>query len=335
MQCPKCGRAQPEGVTECAFCGVVFATYRRIVERGDRSFPPASRRPGGPNPAPPQEIAFPDLTDRVLARSRRLESGILHTALRMVLLEVSLALLRAARYVPFSVREALRALPGALLIAAATLAAAALYARIYRLRSRGAARGVLVPGRLVTEPSPLGAGMVPRGEGVGAWSLAGLGIEIALSLVLGGRLPARKALLELYLCGRRQLVTSFLFDDEVAVETERGEVLCLVHRGLWFYPPSPWILRAAVDDPELPALRRRAAEVVARLREHGPLPARAAEPVDRSTWPWVGALLGALVAGLLPVWWPLGWLPVAFFSLLLFLPGLLLGLYLQRSRPRL
>lgn len=33
MECPKCGYSQPEGLTECQRCGLIFAKYRPVSER--------------------------------------------------------------------------------------------------------------------------------------------------------------------------------------------------------------------------------------------------------------------------------------------------------------
>ncbi len=177
----------------------------------------------------------------------------------------------------------------------------------YSLRSQMIAlRGHLVTARVTSPLSLFGSEAMPPSNTQTPFNVAS-GLWGMLMTWWGGLLPTSRASISVPVKGKERYADLYLFPDEEPVATAEGSVLCVVAPDLWFYPPSPWVIRLRRDDPDFEPTREATLKLLALAAEAGErgLALKGGDPAARSRatrnmWLGAGAMLGLVWLFYLP-----------------------------------
>jgi len=160
------------------------------------------------------------------------------------------------------------------------------------------------------EAVPPSAAPVPFNVASGLWG--------ALVRLWGNLLPGRRIPLSVPFRGKDRYADLYLFEDEEVLATPDGEVLCLMAKDLWFYPPSPFVVRVRAGDPDADRWRALVPELIAAIKDGTFVPEHRSEEEVREGRRRTLAMWGAVVATYVGVWWC--YLPLLLEAPLLVLP---------------
>jgi len=153
----------------------------------------------------------------------------------------------------------------------------------------------------------------------------------------GSSLPTRVVPLSIEIKGKNRYADMYLYSDEEPIVTTKGEVLCLTATDLWFYPPSPWIVRIRNVDRDQDKYVQHVKLLIEEYKQTGNIDVEndAAELNDGEQAfkkMWIAVIVAAAIITLLylPLLSGFGWLGILVIPIFLSIP-VILGLIRRKS----
>ncbi len=191
-------------------------------------------------------------------------------------------------------------------------------------------RGRLVFGWPVGERTTFGSELVDRKIGPAGVVAAGTALA-AGSQALAKRFPSFQQGWVLPWKGKTRWADIWFYEGEEPLLTEDGRGLLLVDPVAWFYPPSPWLLRAEPGSTNEHELREFLDRMHARVEAGEPTPIVEEGPEDAANrtrgvaYRWMAAPALAIIVLYLPIFIEFGWIMVGLMALCILVPIFILG----------